>query len=253
MPFVNNKGNHIYYEVKGNGTPIVFVHPPVFPSEVFQGQVNDLSQSYRTVFFDLRGHGNSSPSQTDWDFSDIAEDLLCLFDHIDVKTAWICGYSAGASVAFEFTKKYPERVEGLIQIGTAPKVADPFLKGLVKGAMFLAGRHIMFPLAFVGSIVNINTFDRFLRLYKASRRTNAADAHSYYKAFLHYSCHDWLPSLEKPVLLVYGEKDRISGRYADESARLLPNNQLVIIKKSSHEVPGNHTREFNNIIRTFIR
>jgi pimeloyl-ACP methyl ester carboxylesterase len=253
MPTTSVNGMEMYYELKGSGEPILFIHPPVLPAETFRPQLDRLFGRYRVLAADLRGHGQSSPSPSSWDFSDIADDLNELLNMLGLHRVWVCGYSAGASIAFEFALTYPDRVKGLIQIGSVPEVRGRFLRGVVRLASSLADNGAVSLLAWLGAWTNTKGFRRFIALYRASRRSNGADAASFYRSYLTYTCMDRVHHVDQPVLLVYGEKDKIFGAYAGELVSLLPNSRLACIPRAKHEIPSVHGDELNALIGAFIR
>lgn len=63
MPMLDVDGNSLYYSVKGKGVPIVFIHPPVLTSVNFQYQMEELSEEFKVITFDIRGHGRSQYSR----------------------------------------------------------------------------------------------------------------------------------------------------------------------------------------------
>ncbi|WP_054636003.1 alpha/beta fold hydrolase [Thalassobacillus sp. C254] len=253
MPFMKINGLKTYYESKGKGEAIVFIHCPVHPSDVYRPELEELSSDYHVISMDIRGHGRTASSPDPWDFSDIANDLKELLGRLGIEKAWLCGYSAGCSIAFEFTFKYPGAVKGLIQLGPVPKVEDGLLYFIVKNGIRLSliDKPALF-LAFFGAIINTNDWQRFLSLLKASLPTNGLDASQFYHAFLHYDCTKRLPSIKVPVLLVYGEKDRITGKYALPMKGFLPDSTLIFIKKCGHEIPLKRSVELNLRIKEFI-
>ncbi|KHD84212.1 alpha/beta fold hydrolase [Heyndrickxia ginsengihumi] len=252
MPSTQINGVNMFFELKGHGATLVFIHPPVLPSEIFRFQLKQLSKHYQILLFDIRGHGYSSPSPTEWNFSDIAKDLKQLLDQLNIRHVWICGYSAGASIAFEFTHLFPEKVKGLIQIGPVPAVNDLLLKGMVKIAMNAAAKNKIPLISYVGAMLNTNTLRLFFSLLKTAKMTNANDAACFYRSYYKFQCMAYLADIHQPVLLIYGKEDKVFGKYAESLTHLLPNYTLTFIEKAKHEVPGNFYHDLNHLIRNFI-
>lgn len=57
MPMVDVDGSSLYYIVKGEGTPIIFIHSPTLNHENFEYQIEDLSRNFKVIVFDAREHG----------------------------------------------------------------------------------------------------------------------------------------------------------------------------------------------------
>ncbi|MFX3622901.1 MAG: alpha/beta fold hydrolase [Ectobacillus sp.] len=245
-------GVDLYVEAKGSGKTILFLHPPVLSGEVFRPQFEELCDAYQVLMLDLRGHGRSAPSLVPWNFSDIVRDIKEVLDTLGLGQVWLCGYSSGASVAFEFSLQFPERVEGLIQVGAVPKVRG-IIKMLAQAGAKMSRKHMVPLLALGGAFLNTDEFRLFWGLFRTARRTNGLDAVSFYRSYCTYECKKRLWMLDKPVLLVYGESDRLFKVYAKRMARQLPNCQVAFIAKARHEIPGNQSAELNVLIRNFVK
>ncbi|MEM7029205.1 MAG: alpha/beta hydrolase [Chloroflexota bacterium] len=106
---INNA--NLYYEVKGEGEPLLLLHAGVADSRMYDDQVETFAQHYRVIRFDLRGFGQSTmPSGS---FSNIA-DVGALLDHLDVQATYILGISFGGLIALDFAITHPVRVKKLI-------------------------------------------------------------------------------------------------------------------------------------------
>jgi len=252
VPIERLNGQELYYDQAGSGETIVFFHPPVLPSEIFRPQLEELSRSFRIVVLDIRGHGHSAPTDGTWTFADIIDDAVSLLDRLGLSRVWVCGYSAGAAIAFELALHVPERVKGLIVIGPVPEVRGRALRAVVRFGAATASRGGIPLLAALGAWINTKRYSRFKALLRASRKTNGKDAAAFYREYLRYSCADRLHRLQIPILLVYGVKDHVFGAYADELLSRAPDAHLAYVPNAKHEVPSVQPRELNRLIATFI-
>jgi len=113
-----NEGYTINYKVVGEGKPIVLLFGfGMSLEEWFQfGYVDTLSEKYKVIAIDPRGHGKScSPKVTEaYTLKKLSSDIISVLDQIHVDQAYIYGYSLGAKIALGVTKYYPERLMGLI-------------------------------------------------------------------------------------------------------------------------------------------
>jgi pimeloyl-ACP methyl ester carboxylesterase len=107
MPFLDCGGTRLYYESVGNGPAIIFIHPPLITSRVFQYQMEDLKHRYQLILFDVRGHGFSNPSHQPVTYPLITQDLCRLMDHLQIEKAYLAGYSTGGSVALNALHRIP--------------------------------------------------------------------------------------------------------------------------------------------------
>lgn len=127
MPKALTNGIQIYYEVHGEGFPLILSWGVGGNSDLWQDQVADLSADYRLILWDARGHGKSeTPRQRDqYGIPISADDLLGLMDHLGVEKAYVGGHSLGAGVATVFTLEHPERVEALLIMNSATASGRP--------------------------------------------------------------------------------------------------------------------------------
>ena len=128
MPAVRTKnGVEIYYESHGEGFPLFLCYGLGGNLSGWATQVPALSQHYRVVVWDPRGHGQSgSPRDREQYGLDVsARDLLELMDHLNIPKAYVGGQSMGGSISIKFALTYPERLEALLVIDSAIGLAPP--------------------------------------------------------------------------------------------------------------------------------
>ncbi|MGP4081634.1 alpha/beta fold hydrolase [Pseudalkalibacillus sp. R45] len=242
-------GRNISVEDKGEGIPIVFLHPPGLGKSVFMYQ-SHLSTSYRIITYDMCGHGFSDPANGQVTIESLAEELLRLLDELQVEKAVICGYSAGGSVAQYFAITYPDRVLGLILSGGFPYVKT-FLK-----AEFLAGMKLLqFSPALLSKILVIShgkKKEEQERLWKTVRKTNQKNWYNFYQASYNYSCLNQLTSISVPVLVIYGDRVVHIKNFEEVYRHHLQQPHIAIVKNAFHEVPIRKWNIFNHLVHEFI-
>ncbi|MDQ3376452.1 MAG: alpha/beta hydrolase [Actinomycetota bacterium] len=109
-------GAELYYEVAGEGEPLVLVHAGISDSRMWDAQSDAFSRLYRTIRHDMRGFGRSP--MVEGPYSHHA-DLLALLDALDVGRASLVGCSMGGGAVIDFALKNPERVVALVLVGSA--------------------------------------------------------------------------------------------------------------------------------------
>lgn len=251
MPMLGVDGSSLYYTVKGNGIPIVFIHPPVLTSVNFEYQVEELAQKFQVITFDIRGHGRSQSSKQSLTYPLIVEDIRCLLDHLNIKRAFICGYSTGSSIALEFLLNYAERSLGGILIGGMSEVKDNYLKNKISLGMKLAKARAIHVLALSIAWSNSNTQKLFIKMFTEARKGNAKNIEQYYRYSLYYNCTNQLRKIKLPVLLVYGKEDKPFYGYAKLLYEKLPCNKLNFINNVKHQIPTKAARDLNEMIKQF--
>ncbi len=114
--FAEVSGAQLYYEVAGNGRPVVFIHGFTLDTRMWDDQFWPLAQQFRVVRYDMRGFGQSAVPN-DEPYSHI-EDLRALLDHLQIEQASLVGLSKGGAVALDFALMYPQRTHTLALLDT---------------------------------------------------------------------------------------------------------------------------------------
>jgi pimeloyl-ACP methyl ester carboxylesterase len=113
MPYANNQGVRIHYQIEGNGPALALQHGFTDSLENWYDlvYVNALKQDYRLILVDARGHGASDKSQDPhvhaWQF--YVADLIAVLEHLHIPTAHFFGYSMGGSIGFAIAQFAPHR------------------------------------------------------------------------------------------------------------------------------------------------
>jgi pimeloyl-ACP methyl ester carboxylesterase len=252
MPTLNLNEISLYYAVYGKGTPIVFIHPPLMNSTNFHYQIKELSEFFQVIVFDIRGHGNSSPSEEPITYSLIVEDIRQLLDHLYIDKAYLCGYSTGGSIVLEFLLSHPDRGLGGMVISGMSEVSDVNLRNKIRLGVQLSRMRAVKTLAFSVSLGNADSKETFRRLYRDALKVNSKNVMQYYDYSIQYNCTEQLWSVTCPILLVFGKKDKPFHRYASLLKKHLPYPELVYLNDAPHQIPTKAHIEMNDLIKRFI-
>lgn len=130
-------GIKVYYEVYGEGKPLVLLHGAFYTIEMNWAQlIPELSKTRKVIAIEMQGHGHSPFSERKLDFPTLASDVEGVMNYLKVDSADVAGYSMGGSVAYQLTIQSPKRVKKLVIIsstyksgGWLPQVTTAF-KGL---------------------------------------------------------------------------------------------------------------------------
>jgi pimeloyl-ACP methyl ester carboxylesterase len=137
MPTERINGFHMYYEVAGQGLPLLFVHGGLGGGRgcaLFrQHHMAGLAQYARVIAFDRRAAGFSETPSAGYSFDGFVADIVALLDHLGHERAVLMGHSAGGPQVLQCALTYPERVRGVILSSTATQTVHvpPELASLV--------------------------------------------------------------------------------------------------------------------------
>jgi pimeloyl-ACP methyl ester carboxylesterase len=107
-------GITIAYSDQGQGLPVVFLHAFPFNRTMWDPQLAGLSDRYRIITVDLRGHGESDAPFWRYSMDLFADDVKGLLDHLNIQQAVLVGLSMGGYLMFAFHRKYRERIKALV-------------------------------------------------------------------------------------------------------------------------------------------
>lgn len=113
--FVTVPGARLYAEAAGEGHPLVLIHAGVADHRMWDEQVTAFAQHYRVIRYDTRCFGQSKTEDVEYSNH---QDLLAVLDHFNVPKAFLVGASRAGSIAINFTLEHPERVAGLVVVGS---------------------------------------------------------------------------------------------------------------------------------------
>lgn len=115
-------GIKIYYEVYGEGMPVVLLHGAYYTIDMNWGQlIPELSKTRKVIAIEMQGHGHTPFSDRKLSRATLASDVESVMDHLKVDSADLVGYSFGGSVAYQFAIQSPKRLRKLVIISAAYK------------------------------------------------------------------------------------------------------------------------------------
>jgi pimeloyl-ACP methyl ester carboxylesterase len=119
-------GVALNYRTVGAGSDVVLIHGLASNHAFWRIEVLlSLAKSYRLTVFDLRGHGYSDMPPSGYSLEDMAGDLHCLLDNLDILHAHIIGHSFGGAVALQYAADHPARVLSLTIADSRIRVLQP--------------------------------------------------------------------------------------------------------------------------------
>lgn len=252
----------LYYEEKGSGETVVLLHGFTLDTRMWDDQFDLLSEKYRVIRFDHRGHGRSAGvtkrySQT--------KDVKALLDSIQVESAHLVGLSMGGMVSINFAVAYPDRVRSLVLVDSGGSF-DPTsefggrlvtylttgaTQGLEAGLKLWSADPILEPAHRIPSVAE--------RLKEIVLKGHLAQGEGAF--FLNGTkpipsavpLEERLSEIAAPTLVIVGEHDlpeflEISERYGSD----IPNARKVVISSAGHMSNMESPEAFNSALMGFL-
>ena len=217
MPKTSINGFKLYYEIEGDGEPLVLI--PGFASgrSLWSRQTPALSRDFRVITFDPRGISESDKPEGPQTIGLLADDLAHLLQALGIASAHIVGVSFGGFVAQEFALKYPSMTRKLVLVCTS----------------FGGPNHVTSERVELASIRALNS--------------------SQFDAAASFNVESRVERISSPTLVVSGDADEIVPvQNSRNLAAKIPGAKLRIVEGGSHTFFIDRAADFNRIVTEFL-
>lgn len=127
MPFADVTDGQLYYEVHGDGPPLVLVTGLGGVADFWRPHLAALAGTHKVIIYDHRGTGQSTKSPPPYTVDAMADDVIALMDALDIGSAHIFGHSTGGAIGQILGARHPQRVLSLLLAATWGH-RDPFFR-----------------------------------------------------------------------------------------------------------------------------
>jgi pimeloyl-ACP methyl ester carboxylesterase len=259
----------LWYEEKGSGPPLVFLHGGWQNSEAWQAQVDRFADEYRVVTVDLRGHGQTGATDAGQYSIDLfVDDLERLLSHLGIDRPLLIGVSIGGMVLQSYLDKHPSGARGAVIGGPLqsmpPVDLPPGVKSFasplpaISGMVSTIGPTATFQ-SFLSSISAATggpwlTIDSAVRS-KAMAAVGDFSRDEYLKVFA--ALYEFVPPdlshVQTPVLVLYGDHEVSQGKHQGERiATTVAHGTWQEIPDAGHLVNQDNPRAFNEACTEFF-
>ena len=262
---VQVNGQDLYFEVHGEGDPLVLIMGIGYDSSLWRlQQVPALAARFKVVIFDNRDAGRSGQASGPYAIADMADDVAGLLDALAITRAHVLGLSMGALIAQEFALRHGARLDRLVLSG--PDLAPTrqmchaiavwnWVKAHDTGGDIFAAQQFawLFSNAFLRDEAAVQQTRALL-----SSNPNPVTKDGYARqaqAYLEYDPAGGTAAIKAPTLVIVGEQDLLTPPWiARAVTAAIPGAQLEIIAGdgASHVVPLERPDEFNQLVISFL-
>lgn len=243
MPFVTaSDGTELYYEVEGEGFPLVFTHGNMCFGQLFSLQTRIFRQQYRCILHDLRGCGLSGKPQAEvYDTTIHSSDLHTILHTLRVKRAVHVGHSFGGPISLQYYFDYPDEVAGIVFLASYSAGSQGTIteEQVVQAYDTLQGRQNVFQtIATHEKFAKYNPYgaDILTKLWQEATKPPIHASKAICRGFMRVDFTERLSAVRVPALVIGADGDapfpieRSSQVLADK----LPDARLVIVNDSGH-------------------
>lgn len=249
------KCNYIF-EGDGEKT-IVFIHGLSDSLEYWARISSQLSEEYKILRYDLRGHGKTEFSGFTMD--DLADDLYELMQSLNIEKASLIGLSLGGNVALKFAVKYPNLAENLVIMSSFSEVDDNLKSKFLEFRNAIDIGFMEFFDVIIKYVLPQDIIDKNYDALQANKEVLAESANldgikNGIEIGMEFNVTDELNKINVPALILAGRDDEIS---TNELQYILNDNikdsQLVFFEDTKHDLLiGRNISEIKSLIRQLI-
>ena len=283
-PVESFDGTKLYVGEAGSGPTVVFAHGFCLNASSWHYQLKELSDEFRIVVYDMRGHGRSeTPASDDWSMEAHARDLERVIAAVADGPVIVVGHSMGGMAVIQYAGLFPEqigsKVRAVVLVDTA---AHDVMGGMVPSAarLLTPALRLLEQAATMAAARNPEAFDRVRKNQKnmvallIKLMGFGPKAHRHQLAFMHQMLQAIpaeilvpivktlrtmdvsraVDNIDVPTLVVVGARDRLTPRPAARYlATAIHGAQLEVIPHSGHMPMLEHPDEFNAVLRRFLK
>lgn len=224
-------GATLYYEVTGEGLPLVLLHGNGEDSSYFEHQVPVFSQHYQVIAIDTRAHGRSTRGNAPLDFYLFADDVIAVLDDLGLPKAHILGFSDGGNIALHTVLRYPDRVLSIIADG-----ANLYPSGQLPE-------------------IQAHQKEKYALLCEKAKADPAYQTKAeIYGLMIHHPnlTFTMLSQIHTPALILAGEHDMIEPAHTQGIADAIEGAELFIVAEGDHFIAAKMPDVFNALVLDFL-
>jgi pimeloyl-ACP methyl ester carboxylesterase len=221
-----------------HGTPVLFLHGFTASHRHFDLNLPIFPREFHVFALDLRGHGDSDKPDCCYSHADFVADVIAFMDALSLQRVALVGHSMGSLIAHEIAVDYPDRVEKLVLMGSAPTaVGDPSTPPL---QMLVAGLSDPLDPAFVRQFEQSIFFGPVPQSFidTATAESLKIPAAIWQKVVAGITTEDHsakLVDIRAPTLILWGDQDEIFSRAdQDRLLALIPDSRLIVFPQVGH-------------------
>lgn len=229
--FMEVNGVKLYYEVYGQGEPLLLIHGNNSSMASFNNQLEILSKKYKVIGLDSRGQGNSSSNDTKLTYELMADDVNVFLDKMNLKNVNILGWSDGGNIAVILGMEHPDKIKKMAIMGTVLYNNETSVDSKINKILNQQVNEMK------ANGISENDMNYRLKILLLTGPNINPDA---------------LKKIQAPTLVMAGEHDVMPEKHTKLIADKIPNGKMLIFKGGNHEAPQNMPEKFNKAILEFF-
>ena len=254
MPKALLNGINLYYEDNGSGFPVIFTHGYAGTNRAWEGQVAALSERYRFITYDMRGHGQSDAPDTlsRYTLDIVVEDIYQLLRHLGIRKAVIGGLSLGGYLTIHFYNQHPDMVAAIILMDTGPGYRTPE-KARDWNQIRMDCASILEAEGMRGFMKSEYSKEDYYVTPEVMIKQNPRGLANISRGVM---INPWgldiLPNIKVPALVICGDRDAVYLSATDYMVQKIPGAKKVIIANAGHGANIDQPQVFETTVLDFL-
>jgi pimeloyl-ACP methyl ester carboxylesterase len=210
-------GLRMYYEVHGEGRPLILLHGGFGVIGMFAELLPRLAETRQVIAVELQAHGHTADIDRPLSFELMADDVAALIEHIGLQEVDILGYSLGGGVGIRAAIQHPELVRKLVAV-SAPCRSDGWYPEVLAGMRSITGEVAK---TWIGSPM-------YQAYASVARRPEDWPRLAEKTGQLLRQDYDWsadVRAIQSPTMIAIGDADSVRTAHAVEFFELLGGGQ----------------------------
>lgn len=259
---VHANGINIYYELHGQGKPIILIAGFGCDHTFWSYIANELANHYQILLIDNRGIGQTDTPDTPYTIDLMADDVMAVIKTTGLKNPSIIGQSMGSAMAQSIAKRYKDEINNIVLINTFSKAYKcPLVAFELTGQL----HRMNIPLKYqVQSIAPWAYSSEFLsQPSQLENLIDLAEKNPYQQSLIGYErqleairifdSRSWLHEISNPTLIIGAEEDMIAPlKCTQEVAHGIGQGAKTIIVPGGHATPIEQPEKTIQAIRDFV-
>ena len=262
MAIAEVNGQRLYYEVHGDGEPLLCVAGLTCDTLVWIPQVQAFAAAHKTVIFDNRDAGQSSMADADYEIADMARDAIALADELELDSFHLLGVSMGGAIAQEIALQVPDRVRTLtlaVTFGDSGTYASRLAEVWAARVRQVSHQQHIDELMLLNHSQAFFESPEMVELVRTAMLNNPhpQPPEAFARQLAACGCHhtlDRLSTLTMPTHVIGGEYDILVPIWKSRGiAETIPGAKFTMLPAAPHGLSVERAEEFNAAVLEFIR
>ena len=252
----------LYYEVHGQGKPLLLVPGLASDSQSWLPVINDLIQHFQVIIIDNRGVGRTTPQDIEITIPKMADDCIALIKNLGFKAVNLLGHSMGGMIVQDCAIRYPSYIEKLILCSTSTHLSERSKKLLSDWAKYLdIGMtpelwfknifYWIFSKKFFDNPVTVEAGLKYAIEYPYPQSISAFK--NQVQSLVEYDSKDKISLLQAETLVIAGEEDLLfTFKEVRQLSERIPNSRFSLIKNAAHSIHMDNPTDFIDCVVKFL-